>query len=258
MKKILVISDTHCGSMYGLTPPSWIISKERDARVSKLQEGMWEAYTTWLEEIGPVDILIGNGDLIDGKGDRAGGVELLTTDMITQADIAIECLSLIDCKQVFCTHGTRYHVSNGGDDYERIIAGALGGSISDHLKLVVEGVKFDVRHHAGSSSVPYGRFAPIAKNRFWDLILAEKSKTEPANVYLRSHVHYYNFCGGSDWCAFSLPAMQAPFTSYGKRICTGDTDYGLMVFEVSDGKLDGWQLKTKQLDYTEEEVIIIE
>lgn len=258
MKKILVIADMHCGSFNGLTPPSWFISRKRNERVSKLQEEMWEAYLGWLEEIGPVDVLIGNGDLIDGKGGRNGGVELLTTDMIVQTDIALECLEEIEYKESFFTYGTGYHVStSSGEDYEKIIAESCGGIIDDTLRLDIEGVTFDVRHHVGSSSVPNGRFTSVARNRLWDVLIADKSQSVPSDVYIRSHVHYFNYCGGADWCAFCTPAMQSPNTNYGARICVGDVDYGLICFMVEDSFLTGWDLKTKILESAKSEKIYI-
>ena len=259
MKKILVVSDMHCGSLNGLTPPSWMISSKRNKRISKLQEEMWGCYTDWVKEIGSVDLLVCNGDLIDGKARKNGGVELLTTDMISQTDIALECLDEVKYKDALFTYGTSYHVSNSaGDDYERIIADHCKGTIDSRLRFNIEGVKFDVRHHVSSSSVPNGRFSAIAKNRFWDIITAEKSQGDPSNVYIRSHVHYYNYCGGADWCAFCTPALQSPGTDYGARICVGDTDFGLMLFTVDDGLLTGWTLKTKNLDNVNRDVIYID
>ena len=46
-----------------------------------------------LKEVGPVDILVVNGDAIDGHGKKSNGSELLTTDLLQQVDIAVECLS---------------------------------------------------------------------------------------------------------------------------------------------------------------------
>jgi len=37
MKKVLVIGDLHCGSLVGLTPPSWFISEKRNKKIALLQ-----------------------------------------------------------------------------------------------------------------------------------------------------------------------------------------------------------------------------
>ena len=67
IKKILAIGDTHCGSMVGLTHPNWMVKKERNAEMYKLQVEMWDNYCQILDDFGKVDALIVNGDAIDGK-----------------------------------------------------------------------------------------------------------------------------------------------------------------------------------------------
>ena len=121
MKKVLVIGDLHCGSIVGLTPPSWFISSKRDKKVSALQKEMWGNYKRMLDEIGYVDYLIVNGDAIDGHGKKSHGSELLTTDLLLQSEIAVECISEINFGKILLTHGTPYHTSNdGGEDFEKV------------------------------------------------------------------------------------------------------------------------------------------
>ena len=256
MKKVLVIGDLHCGSIVGLTPPSWFISPKRDKKLSSLQKEMWSNYTRIIEEIGPVDYLVVNGDAIDGHGKKSHGSELLTTDLLLQAEIAIECIKEIKYEKIFLTHGTPYHTSNeGGEDFEKVIADKLGGKVYDELRLDVDGVIFDIRHHIDSSSVPTGRFNSMAKNRLWDVLRADKEGRKKADVYIRSHVHYYTFCGESDWRAINLPALQASMTKYGSRRCVGITDWGVCCFFVEDGNLSGWESKIVQLENSQPETI---
>ena len=56
-KKILIIGDLHCGSMCGLTPPDWIVSKGRNEFYSNLQKEMWDNYLEMCEDFGKVDAL---------------------------------------------------------------------------------------------------------------------------------------------------------------------------------------------------------
>ena len=209
---------------------------------------MWQNFLKMVQEIGDVDYLIVNGDAIDGHGKKSSGSELLTTDLLLQADIAVECLQQIKFKKLFMTHGTPYHTSNeGGEDFEKVIADKLDGKIYDELRLDVEGVIFDIRHHVGSSSMPTARFNSMAKNRLWDVLSSQKQGRDKANVYIRSHVHYHTYCGESDWMAVNLPALQAPLTKYGSRRCIGTTDWGMMCFTVDNGRLTGWQTKMTNL-----------
>jgi hypothetical protein len=114
MKKVVLISDLHCGHRAGLTPPSKQYrigtgDTERD-NFALLQSGIWDFMIGEIKELGKVDVLICNGDAIDGKGERSGGTELLEADRTKQADMAAECLSMFKAKKIFMTYGTPYHV----------------------------------------------------------------------------------------------------------------------------------------------------
>jgi hypothetical protein len=56
-------------------------------------------------------------------------------------------------------------------------------------------------------------------------------------VYVRSHVHYYNYCGDYNGLALTLPALQTSFTKFGKRRCIGTTDWGGVLIEVENGEI---------------------
>lgn len=243
-KKILAIGDLHCGSMSGLTPPEWMVSKGRNSFFSHLQEEMWQKYIDTINEFGKVDVLIVNGDIIDGKGIKSGGTQLITTDLIEQSEIAINALSYIKADKVFFTYGTPYHTSSkGGEDFDKIVADAFKAKIDNYFNLKVEGVLFNIKHDVQSSSNPNNRSMPVARHRLWDSLDALKNEDEPASVFIRSHVHYYSFCGGNGWYGFTLPALQANCTKFGARRCYTSTDWGMVMFTVDDGCLTGWDTR---------------
>ena len=95
-KKVLIIGDLHCGSMCGLTHPDWFVSKGRNQFYANLQREMWDDYLEMCNDFGKVDVLIVNGDVIDGKGGRSGSTELVTADMFEQCDMAVKALEQID------------------------------------------------------------------------------------------------------------------------------------------------------------------
>lgn len=255
-KKVLVIGDLHCGSMSGLTPPQWIVSKGRNSFFSKLQEEMWEHYIETINDFGKVDILVVNGDVIDGKGTRSGSTELLTSDMLEQTDIAIEALSQIKANKIFFTYGTPYHTASPtGEDFDKIVANAFKAPIHDELNLKVDGVLFNIKHKVGSSSSPYNRAATIGKHRLWDELQSIRHEDEKASVYLRSHVHYFSYCGESDWVGFTLPALQSNQTKYGARQCVGATDWGLCMFKVENNEFAGYDCRLFTLSSNKKRVI---
>ncbi len=247
-KKVLIIGDLHCGSMCGLTPPDWFVSKGRNSYYAGLQREMWDNYIEMCDNFGKVDALIVNGDVIDGKGTRSGSTELITTDMFEQCDMAVSALEHIKTDKILFTYGTPYHTASpNGEDFDKEVADRMAAQIYDELNVEVDGLVFNVKHKVGASSSPYNRAMPTGKHRLWDALEALRTDKKPADVYIRSHVHYFSFCGESQWYAFTLPALQASDTKYGARQCVGLTDWGMCMFQVEDGALAGWDCRLYDL-----------
>lgn len=243
-KRVLALGDLHSGHIIGLTPPSYQYGttsrKEPFLSFGKLQKETWDLYAKTIKEIGEVDLLIVNGDCIDGRGDISGSTELITSDRLEQVNIAYEALSIIKAKNTHISYGTAYHTGKY-EDYENLLAEKLNASISAHEWIDVNGCIFDVKHHIGSSGVPHGRHSAIAKERLWNTLWSFKDDQPNANIFIRSHVHYYNYCGGPDWVGITLPALQGLGSKYGARRCSGIVDFGMVLFEIDEN--GGWSWK---------------
>lgn len=256
IKKVLVIGDLHCGSMQGLTHPNWIVKKERNEHYCKLQNEMWSNYVDMCQSFGKVDVLVVNGDVIDGKGSRSGGTELITCDMLEQTDMAIAALEEISASKTYFTYGTPYHTASAsGEDFDKIVANAFNAPIEDELNIEINNLLFNIKHKVNSSFSPYNRAATVGKHRLWDALGGLRENDSIADVYIRSHVHYFSFCGESNWTAFTLPALQASETKYGARQCYGITDWGMCLFNVADGKLAGWECQMVELNSNKKKII---
>jgi len=246
MKRVLFMSDLHCGHRAGLTPPEWQWSSGSADRekFGKIQRETWKWFTQEVDAYGPYDIVVVNGDAVDGKGPRSGGTELITTDMQEQCSMATQAIKYCmgDETDLIMLYGTAYHTGQE-EDWEKSIALGLNGRIEDHAQLEIEGVKIDIRHWVGSSSTPYGRGSALSKEACWTCLkgaqLAEGDQTP--DILIRSHVHYYT--GTFDhtinpYVRFTLPALQASASKYGSRRCSGITDYGFVVMECTDGEYE--------------------
>lgn len=250
-KRVVIMSDLHCGHLVGLTPPHWQSRAARGTwryKASQLQADCWKWYTETLDALKPIDILIANGDLIDGSGDRSGGTELITTNRASQAEMATTALKYAKAKDYVLTYGTGYHTGNE-EDFEDEVVKALKAEesinsvkIGSHEWVDVNGCIFDCKHHLGSSGIPHGRFTAIAKDQLWNELWAGHEEQPKADVIVRSHVHYHIFCGTSDWMGLTMPALQAMGTKYGSRRCSGRIDYGFTHFDVNTDGSYAWQL----------------
>jgi hypothetical protein len=197
-----------------------------------LQKEMWQTYRRMLRQIGAVDVLIVNGDALDGKAWRQGSRRLITADRNEQAEIAVNALSWIDAKEIVVVAGTPYHTGKG-EQFERIIADKLEARFELRAFLNINGSIWDVRHKISGSSIPHGRLTPVLREKLWNNLWKAKGNQPEVNVTLRAHVHYHVGAFYKGWVGMTLPALQAPATEYGMLDCSGTVDWGMVLFEVS-------------------------
>ena len=249
MKRVVIAADYHCGHIAGLTPPAWQMSAERVRKahlprhVHTTQERLYNAYRAALKSLQPIHCFVLNGDAIEGKGERSGGTELITSDRGEQIKIAAYLVKVACAARNVLVYGTAYH-TGGQEDWESILADKETGfeaSIGSHEWLDVNGLVFDIKHHIGGSSVPHGRGTALARDRLWNLLWAERGLQPRANVIIRAHVHYHAYIGEKNWVAMTCPALQAAATKYGARRCSGTVDVGLLVFDVVDKENWTWR-----------------
>jgi hypothetical protein len=250
-KRVLAISDLHCGHTVGLTPISKWRSKSTDE--GKLDRAMWNAFEKSIDGYKGCDVLLVVGDAIDGQGKKSGGREQITTDPLEQCDYAVEVLKYIKPKKVAMVAGTGYHTGDD-TDYESVIAKELGAEFGGALWVEVNGVVFNLRHFVGSSVLPHTRHTAIARERMLAHLWEERGTIPNAHVYLRGHVHYHVYSGGAGWLAMTLPALQGLGSIFGVRKCSGLVDFGVVGFEVDKGKYK-WDARTIAIKEQESKLI---
>jgi len=251
-KRLVVISDLHAGHRVGLTPPDyqWKANKNAEHGVykcAKIQRACWKWYKEAMLALRPIDVLVVNGDAIDGRGERSGGVELITGDRRHQADMAAEAILLAGAKQVVMVRGTPYHTGQK-EDWEDVIARKVRAcKIGNHEWVNINGIVFDFKHKIGRSTIPHGQFTPQARDWLWNALWAEAGFQPKADWLIRSHVHYARDCGGWSgdrrWVALTTPALQAMGTRYGARECSNLVDYGFNSWDITPNGSVTWQPK---------------
>jgi hypothetical protein len=239
-KRLVIVADFHSGHQYGLTPPHWWES--RASKQGRFQRALWGFYSEAIDSLRPIDILIENGDAIEGKGKRSGGVELITSNISEQVRMARESIEYAAAPVVRLMHGTQYHTGEETDMEEFLVdpmrARGIDVKIDGHGFFKIKGVKnspgFDFKHYIPNSSVPWSRFTALAKEVGWNIQWFAAQERQPrADVLIRSHVHYYGYCGVGAWLAISTPALTYN-SHYGIRHCSGIVDVGLIKFDVDE------------------------
>jgi len=231
-KRIIIISDTHCGHIHGLTP--LVYRTQYNEHAFKFQTESW----TWFQNVvniwKPFDMLIANGDLIDGRGEKSGGTELITGDRMRQSQIAADIINEINANTVLIIRGTDYHTGQA-EQFEDHIADLTGAQdINDRMRFSVNGNLFDVRHHVGNSSVPWSDLTSPMK----ELILYNLDRREDVNLMIRSHIHKFTMGSTAiNQMVITTPGLQGN-SSYGVKKCIGRTDYGIIIVDIDqDGSM---------------------
>lgn len=248
VKLVLIIADLHCGHVFGLTHPDFDARPDCDPGQAgykryQLRRRFWKWFIETVQSLGHIDVLIANGDLIDGKGSKSGGRELLTADRTEQTDQAVAIIDLINADANFITFGTPYHTGID-EDWEREVAQKIKHceGLGEHLFVTVNGVKFDCRHFASSSSVPYGRATPIDKERV-QAVMSESVGQYPqdVDVIVRSHTHWYEKTQNEYGTQLSTPCLQLS-SQHGRSVKSGPISVGTLAFHITgeDKWSDEW------------------
>lgn len=203
MIRILVISDTHVGSHVGLCLPE---AKDNDYGLTHIanavQMHLFDKWCSMLHQIGHVDILILNGDIVEGVNKKEDSVGVFTTNVHAQAYVASALIDMIDYDDLYVLEGTDYHVGKTSGDH--IVCEILNGTwLGMHEFIDVDQVKFHARHKAKFSSVKYGRCTSQRKETM-DMRLDGVD----IDIALRSHTHKFVFSGDAHDITVNTPCWK--------------------------------------------------
>jgi len=240
-KTVLVISDKHCGHLAGLTPPDWqlrsVVTHGKRNKWVKIQTALWREFTNLIKTFGHIDILLDNGDSIDGRSEKTGGVECITTSRDEQVEMAVECIEKIHADKIIMTYGTSYHQASNGEDWELMVAEAVNAEkIGSHEWFSVNGCVFDAKHHIAFSGVPHTMATATLRDTIWNRLWALRGEQPMADVIIRSHVHVFMAAQTGDFVSMTTPALQGMGSRFGSRICSRVVDWGMVLFKVRSKK----------------------
>ena len=197
MDTLVVLADSHCGSYYGLRHERHF-SESTPAPVKWL----WDRWVELKKALPKkVDLLVLNGDLIDGKQSKSEGTGLYTTSMGEQATLAMEVYApmIAKAKKVLRIAGTSYHEGFNGaldafDQHFDIPQVDTNRLIMRDIRLD-DNVVLNVKHQPDGGFAIY-RGTVMDRELLWKSI-AETVHTQPqADILIRSHLHSTNFFGG--------------------------------------------------------------
>jgi hypothetical protein len=250
-KSVLVLSDIHVGSRVAVSVPKFIKNDGSTYEASKVQKALFQAWLEVATKWPKPDVLVINGEPVDGQQPKDKGVGAWTTDFLDQIDASLALVNMFQPKAVYLTQGSNYHVMVDGVSLEQIYAEKVHAKAADNgqilnpeLFLTVEDVKFNFAHHIpGSASGWMYRSTPPAKEMM--LMQLNQSHKWPFDVMVRSHNHYFWGVMSSSKMAVLTPAWQLQtWFAYRKSSAGTVTDIGAVRFLV-----DGPEYKLEKLLY---------
>lgn len=231
-RRIIFIQDTHCGHWTGLSAPEF---QNNSMPYADFRKEAWNWFSNTTELMKPFDYAVFNGDLIDGKQVKSGGLELLTPDRFEQVRMAVAIYNKINPVKTIVIRGTKYHTGKE-ENFEDDFADRINAKVYNRFTGDMGGKVFDIRHKIGRSSIPHGRMTPLSRQVLWSRLREEKTGLH-ADVIVRSHVHYHIYMEENGIIAFTTPALQGP-SDFGSMECDGEIDYGLIILDVyNDGRI---------------------
>ena len=255
-KRLLVLSDMHSGHQVGLTHPG--DNPQYDDADRQVVADYRNYLYTWFEKkvqsLGKIDIVVHNGDAIDGKGEKSGGTEQIEMDRNLQAKMAANVLSRIKTNEIRLVYGTGYHTGSL-EDFEDVVANVLGcPKPSGTLDLEINGKIFNFKHKVGGSQIPHGRATAQLRDKLWTQLWATRGEYPDCDVQIRSHNHYFGYGGDANFLWIATPALQGyGWNKYGTRIMSGTVDYGFVHFDITDKGDVSWAPHILRMPYQEPE-----
>jgi hypothetical protein len=210
-QKILVIADEHFGSPYGLMPPNFCDCDGKAIAQSKEQAYMWANFTALIDaaskKFPSLDMVVQNGDIIDGNPNKAGDKETCLHRSEDQVNLAILGLKNLSTKwpkaSWFFVQGTKNHEKPAE---VRQIASAFSGAYHQTFRFNVGELGVQINHEVSGAS-----FTALERQMSYADRNTSRFGYSRVHVAIRAHVH----AGGQGLflpggAILTVPALQRP------------------------------------------------
>lgn len=231
---VLVVSDLHAGSIYGMLPPDFATSDGTPKIPNVGQAYLWKCWLDLCGRVADLDLVavVVNGDAVEGEERRARGAELCLSLMADQSACAAVCLqrlkvSIKSKPPFFVIRGTPYHDSEGGREAEalaetigaRKYTGYGAGRLCHRaMDLEHEGVVLNFSHGTSVAGGLY-RATPPDREAVWSALAGKDGKVPRADALVRGHAHHFVHVEHPSKHAIIGPCWQLQTDYMGKNSC---------------------------------------
>lgn len=226
----VIISDTHVGGLFALADLD-DPAVPRGGQGKATREALFEIYRDAATK-GPYsepDILVLNGDGIEGQNRKSNGIGTWTTDLNVQIDNATRILKMWNAKRIFVVRGSNYHVGagNSGLQCEEQLARNVNAEPIPHQDGIpyenMERSAWEQYIHLGNITAHFAHKIAVSKvfhyqttptaRQMLQAKLNDRLRHEideyRTKVVVRSHAHYFNHIEFSGSKGYVTPCWKA-------------------------------------------------
>jgi len=238
MKTMLAIGDLHVGNEGAVMPEDFMSESENPAKrrrhfPNKIQRILLDKWYDMVDKYQRCDILLLNGDIVDGKNYKDTGMGCWTTDTSLQVEAAKQLIKLIKPRQIIGTSGSPYH-SDRNPNGDKLAVEACGGTFKGGFaNITINGTRIHAMHKVSVSKSSWQyRTTPVARG----MVLAALNESDLGHydISLRSHAHYFTYAGFSSSLGMILPCWKS-YDSFGDlNIEHANPAIGYVAFQFED------------------------
>ncbi len=224
---LAVVADTHCGSVYGLVPPSFQLGDGGIYEQNAIQQWAWKCWKDSEDFIWDVAgkspyALVVNGDAIEGNHHRT--TEIISPaidDHFNCADVVLGPLAKRAARR-FVVRGTECHVGNSesglGNKMGAECAPGSKRAAFDRLPLNVNGCRVVFRHHVATTARPYLESGAFSIALACEREEAVRNGEAPPQVVCCAHRHKFGLWEDESSLMIVSPPFQAGLTRHGNKV----------------------------------------
>lgn len=241
--KVLIIGDTHIGSIWGLSTPKFLLKGGNTVEYNEVQEHLWKNWLLFTSEVAKrkIDTLVLNGDMVDGPAPKDRGRNLMSSEMTDQTTNAAMILEQfvedVKPKQVIMLSGTDYH-DNVQQDNELELSKYINAQYVGlgPFDFKFGGVNVNISHGSGSSY--WYRGTKMDKVGFSMQLNIAGDGLYDARYIVQSHLHFSGYLRYPHQSVFVVGCWQAQ-TNYmrSKDPFKMVPNIGSLELDVEDGRV---------------------
>lgn len=243
IRKIVVLSDIHCGSTKALLPPGFVTLEGNRLSLNAMQEWLWLCWEKTLSFIdketkGEPFALVLNGDLIEGN--HHGTKEIISPDVGDHFNAAVQTLAPLAkiAAASFVVRGTEAHVQNSEAGLGKVLGCQLNQELGihafDRLVLELNGVRHVFRHHIGTSVRRGLAGTQLSANLAEEQVEAANNGEKIPRVVVCSHRHKFGLYQDTNGLLVVTPPFQG-LTRFGHKVVSqARTNPGVVILSYEN------------------------